>query len=239
MSGVAERPTRRPRTVPALVPALTAALAGALGCLLLAACGGGSASGNGVVSGLSAHDDDGMAGAVLTAPYQWGEQRLTDSEGQPFDTRSSLKAPLTLVFFGYTKCPDICQAVMADITSAVSRLEPADADKVDVWFVTTDPARDTPETLRTYLDRFSPSFEGVTGPLKDIVALASPVHVPIEKGDKLPSGGYDVTHGTAVLGVLPDGSVPILWTQGTAAAGIAQDIHTILTSGIPTEDHAS
>jgi protein SCO1/2 len=188
---------------------------------------------------LSAHDDDGMAGAVLTAPYQWDEQRLTDSEGRPFDTRSSLKAPLTLVFFGYTKCPDICQAVMADITSAVSRLEPEDAGKVDVWFVTTDPARDTPEALRTYLDRFSPSFEGVTGPLQDIVALARPVHVPVEKGQKLPSGGYDVTHGTAILGVLPDGSVPILWTEGTAAADIAQDIHTILTSGIPEQDHAS
>ena len=235
MSGVVDRPVGGTR----LVGVLMAALTGVLGCLLLAACGGGSASGNGVVSGLSAHDDDGMAGAVLTAPYQWGEQRLTDSEDRPFDTRSSLKAPLTLVFFGYTKCPDICQAVMADITSAVSRLGSGDADRVDVWFVTTDPARDTPETLRTYLDRFSPSFEGVTGPLQDIVALARPVHVPIEKGEKLPSGGYDVTHGTAILGVLPDGSVPILWTEGTSAAGMAEDFHTILTSGIPTQDDAS
>ena len=69
--------------------------------------------------------------------------------------------------------------------------------------------------------------------------LARPVHVPIEKGEKLPSGGNDVTHGTAILGVLPDGSVPILWTEGTSAAGMAEDFHTILTSGIPTEDHAS
>jgi hypothetical protein len=58
---------------------VVAGLAAGLGCLLLAACGGSSASGDGVVSGLSAHDDDGMAGAVLPAPYQWGEQRLTDS----------------------------------------------------------------------------------------------------------------------------------------------------------------
>ena len=69
-----------------------------------------------------------MAGAVLTTPYHWGHQKLTDSEDQPYDTRSSLRAPLTLVFFGYTKCPDICQAVMADLTSAVSRLEPDDDD---------------------------------------------------------------------------------------------------------------
>jgi len=223
-------PERRTRTAGVLACVLT--------CLALSACGGGTPD-NAVVSGLSVHDADGMNGAVLTSPYRWGAEELTDAEAQPFDTRAALEKPLTLVFFGYTKCPDICQAVMADITSALSRLDPGDAEQVDMWFVTTDPARDDPATLKSYLARFDPGFQGVTGPIADILALAKPVHVPIEKGERLPSGGYDVTHGTAILGVMKDGSVPILWTEGTSAASLAADFHTILTSGIPTEDDAS
>jgi protein SCO1/2 len=147
-----------------------------------------------------------------------------------------MDAPLTLVFFGYSKCPDICQAVMADRAPAVARLEPADAEQVQTLFVTTDPARDDPETLRGYLDRFNPDFEGLTGPLPDIVDVAAAVHVPIEKGPRLPSGGYEVSHGTPILGVQPDGTVPVVWTEGTSAAKLAEDIQAILTDGIPTEE---
>ena len=200
--------------------------------LPLAACGS-SDDGPGVVSGVTVHDEDGMHGAVLTSPYQLPDATLTDSRGEDFSLAENLEAPLTLVFFGYTHCPDICQAVMADVASAFSRLDEEQADDVGMWFVTTDPARDDPATLRSYLDRFDPSFEGLTAPLPDIVAVADQVKVGIEEGEKLPSGGYEVNHGTPVLGVRPDGSVPILWTEGTSAAKLAEDIHTILTSGIP------
>ena len=97
-------------------------------------------------------------------------------------------------------------------------------------------AKDDPATLRSYLDRFNPEFEGFTGPLEDIVDIANAVHVPIEKGQRLPSGGYEVSHGTAILGVTPDGEVPILWTEGTSAAKLAEDIETILSDGLPTSD---
>jgi protein SCO1/2 len=201
--------------------------------LVLTACGGQGADGNEVVSGFSSVDDDGMEGAVLTTPYTWPKGTLVDSHGQDFDLRKGLVKPLTLVFFGYSRCPDICQAVMADLASAKARLGQSEADDVAVWFVTTDPARDDPATLRSYLDRFDPDFEGLTGSLDDIEAVASAVHVFVKQGAKLPSGGYEVNHGTPVLGVMPDGSVPIVWTAGTSAARLARDIHTILTDGIP------
>jgi protein SCO1/2 len=204
--------------------------------LSLAACGGTSDGAEPVVSGVDVEDADGMHGAVLTSPYTWPEGRLVDSTGDDFDLREGLEKPLTLVFFGYSNCPDICQAVMADLASATARLDDAEADEVDTWFVTTDPARDDPAALRAYLDRFDPEFEGLTGPLEDIVAAANAVHVPIEKGKRLPTGGYEVNHGTAILGVTPDGSVPILWTEGTSAAKLAEDIDLILTEGIPTVD---
>jgi protein SCO1/2 len=198
--------------------------------------GSGDEDGGVVASGVAEHqetDPDGMHGAVLTTPYRLADARLTDSSGQAFDLQAELTAPLTLVFFGYSRCPDICQAVMADLASTVARLDEAQAEKVAVWFVTTDPARDDPGTLRSYLDRFDPSFEGLTGPLADIVRVAASVHVAIENGPRLSSGGYDVTHGTPVLGIRDDGSVPILWTEGTSAARLAEDVHTLLTDGLP------
>lgn len=214
--------------------AVRTVLAGVLLACTLAGCGSAVEPGNGVVTGVSVEDSDGYHGAVLSAPYQLPKATLTDSHGDEFVLRDHLDVPLTLVFFGYTKCPDICQAVMADLASAVTRLDPAEAEQVHVWFVTTDPARDDPATLRHYLDRFDPSFEGLTGPLDDIVAVADPVHVAVEKGQRLPSGGYEVVHGTPVLGVRPDGSVPILWTEGTSAAKLAEDLHRILTDGLQT-----
>jgi protein SCO1 len=202
--------------------------------LLLGACGDtGGAGDAGVVSGVSVKEDDHMFGAVLDTPYTFPDASLTDSRGDVVDVRKRLQAPLTLVFFGYTKCPDICQAVMADLASTMGRLAPDDSAQVQTFFITTDPARDDPATLRSYLDRFDPRFEGFTGSLHDIVSTAEQVHVPVVQGPKLPSGGYEITHGTPILGVRPDGSVPILWTEGTSAAKLADDITTILADGIP------
>jgi protein SCO1/2 len=211
--------------------ALARAVAGVAAAALLAltaACGGSSESDDGLVADVVEGDQDGMHGAVLDAPYTWGQAELTDTAGDAFATRDELAAPLTLVFFGYTNCPDICQAVMADITSALARLDAEQADQVDVWFVTTDPARDDAATLREYLDRFDPSFEGLTGPLERITALAGEVHVAVEEGRRLPTGGYEVNHGTPVLGVRPDGTVPILWTEGTSSSKLAEDITVLL-----------
>jgi len=97
-----------------------------------------------------------------------------------------------------------------------------------VVFVTTDPARDDERTLRTYLDRFDPSFVGLTGDLDTITDIGLDVGVAVEEGEKLPSGGYEVTHSTHVLGVDGNDQVPILWTEGTSASEFASDIHTLL-----------
>ena len=89
-------------------------------------------------------------------------------------------------------------------------------------FVTTDPARDDARTICTPTShRFDPAFDGLTGDLPTIVRLGKAFDVPIEKGQKLASGGYDVAHGTQIVGLLPDGRAPFVWTEGTdpAAAG--------------------
>jgi protein SCO1/2 len=117
---------------------------------------------------------------------------------------------------------------MADIASAVARLDADDRSKVDVLLVTSDPARDDPSTLREYLDRFNPEFEGLTGDLDTIVSLADELGVAVDKGAKMPSGGYEVNHGTQIVAVDESDRSPIVWTEGTPADHLAEDLSALL-----------
>ncbi|GAB3659113.1 SCO family protein [Nocardioides korecus] len=209
-----------------------AALAATLPLLLapaLAGCGsdaGDSASQSGApVKDLRVPDDDGYKGIKLDTAYRVPSVPLTDTAGKPYDLSKQQKR--TIVFFGYTKCPDICQIVMSTIASAVARLDQADRARVQVLFVTTDPARDTEKVLRTYLDRYDPSFQGVTGPLARIEALGKPMGIEVAKGQKLPSGGYEVDHTTNVISVR-DAVGDLVWTASTSPSDLASDLHKVL-----------
>jgi protein SCO1/2 len=192
--------------------------------LVLVGCGSSDDDGP-VVSGVSSSDDDGYNGIYLDEPYAVPDLALTDTDEQPFDLATQPKR--TLVFFGYTQCPDICQVVMSTIASAVARLSAAEQAELQVAFVTTDPARDTPSALRTYLDRFNPDFIGVTGPLDRIDALGKPMDIYIKKGQKLPSGGYEVDHTTNVIAV-SGGKGDLVWTASTSQSDMAEDLEKIL-----------
>jgi protein SCO1/2 len=111
----------------------------------------------------------------------------------------------------------------------MNQLDDADRGNVQVVFVTTDPARDTGPVIRRWLDRFDPGFTGLTGPLPRISKLARQVGVPVGKGKRLTSGGYDITHGTQVLGMDGSHNVPVVWTLGTTASEFASDIHQLLS----------
>jgi len=148
--------------------------------------------------------------------------------GKTYDFQTETKGRPTYLYFGYTHCPDECPTTMATLASAMLQLDAADRSNVQVVFVTTDPARDTGPVIRHWLDHFSSSFIGVTGPLDTITKVATDVGVPIAKGRRLPSGGYDVTHGTQVLGVDGKNTVPVVWTLGTTAPEFAHDIHQLL-----------
>ncbi|HEY0903315.1 MAG TPA: SCO family protein [Marmoricola sp.] len=195
--------------------------------LLLSGCGGSDEPGS-VVAGVKTSDDDGYKGAHLDDPYLVPDLSLTDTEGAPYSLATA-PAPLKLVFFGYTNCPDVCQIVMSTIASALTRLDGDEREAVETVFVTTDPARDTGPALRTYLDHLDPSFVGLTGDLDRIMALAEPMKVFIGQGRKLPSGGYEVDHSTYVFGVIGD-EARLVWTQGTSPAEMAADIIKLLTS---------
>ena len=197
--------------------------------LTLAGCAQDEPAGSsGMVAGFEEHNPDGMHGAVLEEQYTLPAVELTGTDGKPYSLTEDTTKPVTLVFFGYTNCPDICQVVMADIASALTRLDEADRAKVGMLFVTSDPARDDPATLRAYLDRFNPEFEGVTGDLDTIVEVGNELGVPIEKGAKLPSSGYEVSHGTQIVAIDDRDKAPVVWTEGTPATALADDLAKLL-----------
>ena len=193
--------------------------------LVLVGCG--SSESGAPVKGVKTSDNDGYHGALLEEPYAVPGLTLTDTDGESFDLAAQEKR--TLVFYGYTNCPDICQVVMSTIVAALAKLSPEEKRQVQVAFVTTDPARDTRTALRTYLDRFDPDYVGLTGPIERINQLAKPMGVFIKKGQKLPGGGYAVDHSTVVVAV-HRGAGDLVWTGATSPADMAEDLEKILAA---------
>src|SRR5579864_8135641 len=106
---------------------------------------------------------DTYRGGVVTPPLPKPKFVLTDTSGAAFDFRQSTDGYVTLLFFGYTNCPDQCPMHMADLGAALKKL-PADiADRVKLVFVTTDPTRDSADVVRRWLDLFDRRFIGLTG----------------------------------------------------------------------------
>ena len=168
-----------------------------------------------------------QGGSSLPEPYVMPDITLTDTAGQPYNLVSSPSKPVTLLFFGYTKCPDVCVAVLADIAMALQRMPSADRDQIQVVFITTDPARDDGKRIRAYLDRFDPSFVGLTGRLATIKKVAGQVGVHVEGMKKLPSGGYEVGHSAQVIGFDHTSGV-VLWTPGTPIAALKHDFSLLV-----------
>jgi protein SCO1/2 len=201
------------------------ALLAVLLAVTLIGCGSSSKETGAPVTGITTNDHDGYHGIGLDTPYAVPGVKLTDTAGKPFELATQQKR--TLVFFGYTNCPDICQVVMSTIASAVAKLSASQRDQVQVAFVTTDPARDTRTAMRTYLDRFNPDFVGLTGSIDQIDALAKPMDVFVKKGRKLPDGGYEVDHSTVVVSVR-QAAGDLVWTGATSPSDMANDLKKIL-----------
>lgn len=203
------------------------AVLAALSTLVLTGCGSGDAEqprpdnpGGVLISGV---DEGQFKGAEPAAPYDMPDVTLTATNGRDFNLISDTAYPVTLVFYGYTHCPDICPLVMSDITAAMVQLPDDVRGDTQMVFITTDPARDTPEALRSYLDRYDSDFVGLTGDLDSIVRAADDMGVAIEGKKTLPSGGYDVGHGAQVIAFKGD-HAPVLWTEGTSVDDMVDDI---------------
>jgi protein SCO1/2 len=203
------------RARPSLLAIVVAGLA-----LVVAACGGAQQPGSA------------FHGSRLGSPWVVPTTTLTDAGGKDWSFTEAT-APLTLVFFGYTECPDVCSQEMADITSALVRLSPELRKQVDVVFVTTDPARDNPAALTRYLGAFDSSYTGLTGAPAALAELTAAFHVYAAKGQAAMKDGkgYLVEHDDHTFAVTRGGDdheVVAMWDRDRTSAQIAEDVSALL-----------
>lgn len=190
-------------------------LAALLTAVLLTACGTDTPDGQ-------------LTASPVEPPFELADVPLASTEGGTV-TLADPGARLSLVFFGYTHCPDVCPLVMSSIASALTRLDDADREQVRLVFVTTDPSRDDEARLRSYLDGYDPTAVGLTGDLDDIKTLGESVGVFVADGEELASGGYDLgSHGSQVIALDGEGEAPAFWRQDVSAADLAADIEILL-----------
>jgi len=168
---------------------------------------------------------EGLAAPKVTPPIPKPDFVLTRTDGTPFDFRRETDGYVTLLFFGYTNCPDICPVHLANIAAALKKLGPDVNNAVKVVFVTNDPARDTPEVLRTYLDRFDQRFIGLTGDSLAITDAMRQVSLsPIVREEGTQPGGYTIGHSAIVLAFTRDNFAHVVYPFGIRQADWARDL---------------
>ena len=162
------------------------------------------------------------SGTWLPQPRPVPEVSLIDQSGKPFTTRS-LEGHPTLMFFGFTHCPDVCPTTLARLAQVV---KVANVPDLKVLLVSVDPERDTPQLLEHYVHAFSPDFGGVTGKPEEIQRLAKEFGVAIAKVD-LGGGEYTVDHSAVVMLLNRRGQRVALFTPPYEVASVAADLHSV------------
>jgi protein SCO1/2 len=168
---------------------------------------------------------------VVQLPFAKPAGIFTDTKGTPFDLRKDTAGHPTLLYFGYTHCPDVCPLTMASLGAAVKKLPKQQREDFRVVFITTDPRRDTPKRLRAWLGAFGEDFIGLTGSWQTISRAAARVHVAVVRPRPTNSGDYRVTHGAQVFGFSPAGNQTYLFPAQTPARDFGHDL-PLLAEGV-------
>jgi protein SCO1/2 len=196
--------------------------------LALSACGSATADAGGhshaSAPATAKGAPDTYAGIDLAEPYRRPTFTLTDTAGAPFDFKRATAGRPTLLFFGYTRCPDVCPTTMADIAVALRGLDASLVKQLQVVFVTTDPAYDTPAVLGEYLGRFDADlpqhFIGLTGDQAAIDQAQLSTGVPLAEDD-----GHQ--HSSLLLLYGSDDQAHVAFDAGNTARDIASDLRRV------------
>lgn len=155
--------------------------------------------------------------------------RLTDHRGQ-VRTLADFRGKVVVMFFGYTQCPDVCPTTMMEMTAVQQQLG-ADAQRVQMLFVTVDPERDTRELLSHYVPAFHPSFIGLYGDLETTAKTAKAFRVFYQKQPGPTPTSYTVDHTAGSYVFDPQGRVRLFARYGDGGANLAADLRMLLKDG--------
>ena len=169
-----------------------------------------------------------LTGKILTRPMELDNFELIDQNNQTFNSES-LKGNWTILFFGYTNCPDVCPTTiykLAEVKNDVNQNLPS--KNFNTILVTLDPDRDTPERLDEYIGYFDESMLGVTGTYKNIQSFSSNLSVFYQRINK--DGGYDFNHTASIFVFNQDGSLFATMSPATSVSELRNDFYTILNN---------
>ena len=197
-------------------PAGAALLAGAVA-LAGAAC-------RPATDGPSARDLRQLRGEIREVPNPVPDFTLVDTAGHPFRFQKEANRFVTLLYFGYTHCPDICPVHLANLSAVLNELPWDLRQRIKVVFVTTDPDRDTRVVLRQWLDAVDPTFVGLSGSLAQVNAAQALLGIPPVIREERASGNYVVGHAAQVIAFTPDGRTRVDYAFGTRQADWAHDL---------------
>ncbi|MEW2287945.1 SCO family protein [Streptomyces sp. NPDC047841] len=211
----------------------TAAVLLAAATLTLSACGSDD-GGKPPVTVVSGGSAAGKAATVLDQPFDKPDLVLTDTHGQKYDLRKATQGHPTLLYFGYTHCPDICPTTMSNIAVAKKALPKAEQNDLRVVFVTTDPGRDTPAELGRWLKGIDPQFIGLTGDFAKIQAGARSVGISVEPTTKDKNGKLVSVHGTQVVAFSPKTDAGyVLYGEDTTVDDYTKDLPKLVEGANP------
>jgi len=167
---------------------------------------------------------------VLPEPKSLPEFSLLDQAGNEFN-RESFSGNWSLVFFGFTHCPDICPATLQQLSLARAKVT-ADSDRgfPRIVLVSVDPERDTPEVLDAYIKHFGEGVTGVTGSLPQLMNLTSSIGIFFAKSDQ-EGDAYGVDHSAVVLLINPDAEFHALFSAPHKIEHFVDDVPLITGSG--------
>jgi protein SCO1/2 len=169
-----------------------------------------------------------QSGTLLPAPREISDFRLVAENGQPF-TPADFQGRWSLLFTGFTRCPDVCPTTLNTLRNVAARLG-ADGTRLQVVFLSIDPERDTPETLAGYVRYFNPQFRGVTGPNAELDRLAASMGFAYVKVPGRTAESYTMDHSTALMLVDPSGRLAAYFTPPLSIEALTADLSMMLRS---------
>ncbi len=171
------------------------------------------------------------SGTLLQQPRALGDFKLTDTSGAVFD-RSRFQNHWSLVFTGFTYCPDVCPSTLGVLKVLHTRL---DAEKLPLQmvFVSVDPERDTPEKLERYVHYFSPDFIAATGPTEQLDALTQTLSLVYAKVPGSNAGDYTIDHSAALVLIDPQARVAGYFLPPLRIEALADDLARVLRERRP------
>jgi protein SCO1/2 len=173
-------------------------------------------------------------GSAMSREIEMPEAVLTSTHGADFDVRSETESFVTLLYVGYTHCPDLCPTHMAAVARALNGLPADAAARVRVLFVTSDPERDSPSVLGAWLAQFDPSFIGLTGSDEELVAFQRDLGMnpATTEPDDHEHQDYSVNHASYVFAFPQDSRTALIaYPPGAASEDYLADLATLTAGG--------